>query len=113
MLTADGPVRRNEVVVGSEPNLPAFGVLPPLIKAFHDLAYEVDKNVLIPDSRESVCTWRDREAVTVVFVMADSEIGLLGQTEHGVLHAMPVILECPIENVCDKEIASRMAIRQK
>ena len=81
-----------------------------MVKTLYDLAYQIDQNVFIPYGSEPVCTRSYRETIAVVFVMPDTTIRLLRQTEHRVLHTMPIILERPIENVRDKKIARWVTI---
>src|SRR6516165_2693896 len=56
---------------------------------------------------------RDPNAVAVVLVAAFAEVWNLGQAEEWVLHRMPVVLQCPIENIGNEEITNRMTIRQQ
>src|ERR1700751_2387516 len=74
MLATNWPVCRNKGIINPEANLPAFGILPPLIKTFHYLAYEIDEDVLVPDSREPVGTWSYGKCVAIMFVMAEAAI---------------------------------------
>jgi hypothetical protein len=46
-----------------------------------------------------------------MLVVPDFAIRLLGQVEHGVFHAMRVVLQRPVKNVRDKKIANWVLVR--
>ena len=64
-------------IVGCHPY--RAGHIPmPAVQRLHHLADAVDQDILVPDGRQAVGAWRNREAVAVVLVMADTVIRLGG-----------------------------------
>ena len=53
-------------------------VAMPSVQRFHHLADAINQNILVPDGRQPVGAWRNREAVAVVFVMPDPVVRLGG-----------------------------------
>ena|SRR5689334_2887108 len=98
-----------QIVIGCEANISVW--FPALVDCGNELAHGINQNVLVPDGRNSAWPWLDRNGVAVVFVGADLGIWLLRQAEHGMFHAVPIVFECPIENIGDEKIPVGMTVR--
>ena len=78
-----------------------------------ELADAVNQDVLVVDRGQAQGAGDDRDFHAVMLVFADSEVGLGGQREDGMLHRSHVVLGDGVGDVADEEILDRVAIRQE
>src|SRR5271169_2923528 len=107
---ASRAVRANEEIVRRQSDHPADR--HPAVHSLDELAHCVKQNVFIPNIGSPISARGYRDGVPVMLVACYFAVGILCEAEDGMLHRVMVILERTVENVSDKEITGRVAIRQ-